>query len=79
MPNDLMIGRIIFFIILFIGCNFLVAKEMYSIAKAKGYDSFKYFLFPFFLTLAGWMIVLALPDKNLYNPDQGAKHPEQIS
>ena len=59
------IGRLIFFGGVILAGDYAVAREMYSIAQLKGYSSIKYFLFPFFLTLPGWLIVLALPDRNL--------------
>lgn len=50
-------------IVLFLLIDFLVAREFYLTAAMKGWDSKKYFLYAFFLTLVGYLLVLALPDR----------------
>ena len=43
----------------------LVAYEFSNIALAKGYENnMKYMLYCIFCTIAGWLMVVALPDKN---------------
>ena len=43
--------------------NYFIAKEFYKAAVMKGWASKKYFWFPFFFTLAGYILVAALPDR----------------
>ena len=43
--------------------DFFVAKEFYQAAASKGWASKKYFFFAFFLTLIGYLLILALPDR----------------
>ena len=43
--------------------DFFVAREFYLAAAAKGWASKKYFYFAFFLTLIGYLLILALPDR----------------
>jgi hypothetical protein len=42
---------------------YIIADEMRSIAAQKGHDSSKYFHYCFWLGIAGWAIVIALPDR----------------
>ena len=42
----------------------LVAYEFYIIAVMKGHDESKYFWISFLFPLAGWLMVIALPDRN---------------
>jgi hypothetical protein len=41
--------------------QYLVAKTFQEIATMKGYSSTKYFWFCFFLGIAGYLMVVALP------------------
>ncbi len=50
-------------IVLILLIDFLVAREFYLTAAMKGWDSKKYFFYAFFLTLVGYLLVLALPDR----------------
>lgn len=43
--------------------DFLAAREFYLAAAMKGWDSKKYFFYAFFLTLIGYLLILALPDR----------------
>ena len=43
--------------------DYFVAKEFYLAAATKGWASKKYFFFAFFLTLIGYLMILALPDR----------------
>lgn len=43
--------------------DFFVAREFYQAAAMKGWASRKYFFYAFFLTLIGYLLVLALPDR----------------
>ena len=47
----------------FLVLDFFVAKEFYLAAATKGWASKKYFFFAFFLTLIGYLMILALPDR----------------
>jgi hypothetical protein len=42
--------------------NLYLADEFYIIAKMKGYNSKKYFWISFFLGIAGYLLIIALPD-----------------
>lgn len=43
--------------------DYLIAKEFYSAAIAKGYSEKKYLWICFFLTAVGYLLVIALPDR----------------
>lgn len=45
--------------------NLVVACEMKRIAESKGHSGRKYFNYSFWLGIAGWVIVAALPDLTL--------------
>ena len=60
--------EVIYFVvvIVFIIIQFFIAAEMEEIAKIKGCEySKRYFWFSFLLGLPGWIMVAALPNKNL--------------
>ena len=48
---------------LIIACSYVIAKEFYSIALSKGYSEKKYLWFCFFFGVAGYLLVIALPNK----------------
>ena len=50
-------------LIVFIAADILLAIEFYKAAVMKGWDSKKYFWFPVLLTVAGYLLVIALPDR----------------
>ena len=43
--------------------DYFVAREFYLAASMKGWASKKYFFFAFFLTVIGYLLILALPDR----------------
>ena len=43
--------------------DFLVAWEFQKIAMLKGWTSKKFFFYSFFLSLIGYLMVIALPDR----------------
>lgn len=43
---------------------FAIAKEFERIAEMKGYEEKRYFWWSFLLTVAGWAMVIALPDRS---------------
>lgn len=43
--------------------NYFVAREFYKAASAKGWNQIKYFWLPFLLGPAGYLLVIALPDR----------------
>lgn len=43
--------------------NFLIAREFYHVAQAKGYDETKYLGIAFFVPIAGYLLVIALPNR----------------
>ena len=51
------------FIGLFITLDILLANEFFSIAKQKGYNDKKYFLYCLLCGIAGYLLVIALPPK----------------
>ena len=51
--------------------NFLIAREFYRVACAKGFDSKKYLWIPFFFTVIGYLLVIALPNKTNGNVQGG--------
>lgn len=42
--------------------QYLIAREFYVIALAKGHPQKKYLWLPFFLGMIGFLLVVALPD-----------------
>ena len=42
---------------------YFVACEFYKVAVMKGWAQRKYFFFAFFLTLIGYLLITALPDR----------------
>ena len=49
--------------LLFLAVDFLIAWEFRKIAVIKGWNSKKYFFYAFFFTLAGYLMIQALPDR----------------
>lgn len=47
----------------FLVLDYFVAREFYMAASMKGWASKKYFFFAFFLTVVGYLLILALPDR----------------
>ncbi len=43
--------------------DYFIAREFYLAAATKGWASKKYFFYAFFLTVIGYLLVLALPDR----------------
>ncbi len=43
--------------------TYLIAKEFYKVAQAKGYSEKKYLWLPFLLGVIGYLLVVALPDR----------------
>ena len=41
-----------------------LAQEFYSVAKEKGFFALKYFFIALFLPVIGYLLVIALPDRN---------------
>ena len=50
-------------VIVFLAADILLAQEFYKIAVMKGWSGKKYFWFPIFLTIGGYMLIIALPDR----------------
>ena len=46
---------------------YLLAKEFYKVAKAKGYPQKKYLWLSFWLGIVGYLLVIALPDRGNSN------------
>lgn len=45
--------------------SYFIAKWFNEVAEEKGYYDNKYFWICFLLNLPGWLLVVALPDKNI--------------
>lgn len=58
--------------------QYLIAREFYVIASAKGYPQKKYLWLPFFLGMIGFLLVVALPDhgKQVQMPRASVKRDE---
>ena len=54
---------IVVFLVAFLAADILLAREFYKIAVIKGWSSKKYFWLSIFTTFAGYLLVIALPDK----------------
>ena len=68
-------GLIVLSSIAYIIICLLIAFQFHEIAKAKGFDSIKYFWFPFLFGIAGYLLIIALPDRgrtsdNTYAADE---------
>ena len=61
--NALTIGLLIVCFVLII--SFAAADTFYDIARMKGHDEKKYFLWSFFVPLLGALMVIALPDRKM--------------
>ena len=56
-------GLIILGVIVVLLISFFVSNEFYKVAVMKGYDEGKYLWIPFFFGVAGYLLVVALPDR----------------
>ena len=56
--------------------DYLLAKEFYSVAISKGYKDKKYFWYSYIFLFAGYLLVVALPDKNNKTEKNIAELPE---
>ncbi|MEG1470855.1 MAG: hypothetical protein RSD76_00260 [Clostridia bacterium] len=50
---------------IFLVINALIAGEFANIAEEKGYESRRYWHFCFWLSIVGYLIVIALPNRKL--------------
>lgn len=53
--------------ILILWAIYLLAKEFYKVAVAKGYPEKKYLWLSFWLGIIGYLLVIALPDRGSSN------------
>ena len=49
-------------ILFIIGGSYLIAKEFYVIALSKGHNHPKYFWYCFLFGIAGYLLIIALPN-----------------
>lgn len=49
--------------------DYLIAKEFYLVAEAKGYADKKYLWISFLLTFIGYLLVIALPNRGIGNAE----------
>lgn len=63
-----MYSLIMLFIIVAVGAvvflNYWIASQFYEAACIKGYSSKKYLWIAFFFNIVGYLLVIALPNKN---------------
>ena len=52
-------------LILFFAVNAVIANVFGEIAEEKGHEKKKYFWYCFWLSLAGYLMVVALPDRGI--------------
>ena len=57
--------------------DYLIAKSFSEIARDKGYANRKYFHFCFWLGIAGWIMVAALPDRKTVPQQTGSNGNDQ--
>ena len=53
----------IIILILAIWLEWYIANQFYAVAKAKGHSDRKYLWICFWLTVVGYLLVIALPDR----------------
>lgn len=58
--------------------DYLIAKEFYAIATDKGYVATKYLWIPFLLGIVGYLLVVALPDRNKNAEPPKPQTPQKI-
>ena len=61
--RDLLILLILIVVAIVLWIDYLIAKEFYVAAQAKGYFEKKYFWLCFLLGVIGYLLVIALPDR----------------
>lgn len=61
--------------VLVIWLNWIIANEFFNVAKSKGYNENKYLWYCFLFGLVGYLLVIALKDKNT-NTDTKFELPE---
>ena len=57
---------VLLFVIIFalvIWLTWYIAKQFFAVAEAKGHHSRKYLWICFWLTIVGYLLVIALPDR----------------
>ena len=63
MDADAIVLLSIFGAIISIIIDYLIANRFYQIAEEKGYHDRAYFWYAFLFTVAGYLMVVALPDR----------------
>jgi ABC-type microcin C transport system permease subunit YejB len=58
-----MIAYVLLILVVVLIINFFAAGEFQDIASMKGYSDSKYFWYCFFLSIVGYLMVVALPAK----------------
>jgi len=61
---------------LVIAVHYVIAAWFYSIAVEKGYDNIAFFRFAFWCALAGYLMIIALPDRGVRNQPYFNELPE---
>ena len=62
--SDGAVFSIISAVIFLLDIRYIISKEFYAAACQKGYNEKKYFWYGFFFGLIGYLLVIALPNKN---------------
>lgn len=52
---------LIIFLLIFL--LYFIPNEFFKVAEMKGYHERKYFWIPFFFGIAGYLLIIALPDR----------------
>lgn len=66
----------LFILIVAIVIEYYLAEWFYEVVEAKGYHNRKYFWICFLLTVAGYLLVIALPDRGNAAVPSGEALPE---
>ena len=68
-----------FVIVMFFVVDYQISKEFQRIAKLKGFHESRYFWYPFWLPLVGYLMVIALPDHSTESSYDNRKQLEEVS
>lgn len=68
-----------FVIVMFFVADYYISKEFQRIAILKGFHESRYFWYPFWLPLVGYLMVIALPDRSTESSYGNGKQVEEAS
>lgn len=64
---DGFLGYLVMYTILHLVCSGIMAKYFFEVAGMKGYEGDRYYWLPFLFTFAGYLLIIALPDRSNEN------------